>query len=254
MTMTIRTFFYNFLPWCLALNSMAVNSAELDSLGFQSFNNEVAVKIEKLSEPAPTVILVHGGAGVRASNNMNVWAYIVKGWGYNVVTVDLFSKRGFYELAQQGWKLSFRTRANDVIEVAKYISAQPWHKGGIGVIGFSQGGSTVFTIGHDRSQIVISAGVAFYPGCSYESPPFTPSMPTQIHFAMKDDLANPYLCGGNFSLKKYNVQRYKNASHTFDIAAEKRVTPQGNRIWHDPEAFSQSQLHTMNFLKEHVGR
>jgi dienelactone hydrolase len=225
-----------------------------DSLGFQSLNDQVMFKIDLIDKPAPTIILIHGGSGVRASNNMNVWAYIVKSWGYNVVTIDLFSKRGFYDLSNRGTKLSFVTRSNDVIELAEFISQQPWHKGGIGTIGFSQGGSTVFRLAKEKDQKVISAGVAFYPGCTLEPTAYRPGIPIQIHFAMKDDVAIPSQCGPSFLLKNYEVHRYENASHTFDIAAEKRVGPHGGVIWHDAEAFQLSQQRTRQFFDSHLER
>ena len=241
----------------LSISIVFLNDArgqETDSLGFWAFNDQVAIKVDKIDKPAPTIILIHGGAGVRASSNMMIWAFIVKGWGYNVVTVDLFSKRGFYDLSQQGRNLSFSTRANDIVDVATYITKQPWHQGGVGALGFSQGGSTVFNLGKNKQQKVVSASVAFYPACSYETPAYSPAIPTQIHFAMKDDLSIPSWCGPSFMLKKYDVHRYENASHTFDIAAERRVTPQGNVMWHDPEAFKLSQERTKDFFDRTLGR
>lgn len=230
----------------------SVFAQETDPFGYQKLNSEVSFKVKKLDEPGPTVILIHGGGGVRGMHNLDVWSYVLTGWGYNAVIIDLFSGRGLGDLTRNGQRLSFRTRAKDVNELAKYISTQPWHKGGIGTIGFSQGGSTIFAIGKDDDQNLIKAGIAYYPACSYEAPAFTPSIPTQMHLAMKDDLSNPALCGINFFLKKHDVHRYENASHVFDIAAEKRVSSGGNVIWYDREAHMLSNDRTKAFLDKHL--
>lgn len=233
------------------LISSSVFAAETDAFGYQKLNDKVFFKINKLAEPSPTVILIHGGGGVRTYHSLDTWSYVLNSWGYNAVIIDLFSGRGLGDLTKNGQRLSFRTRANDVIELAKYINSQPWHTNGIGALGFSQGGSTIFAIGKD-DQPIIKVGIAYYPACGYETPAFTPSMPTQMHLALKDDLSNPALCGIDFFLKKHDVHRYENASHVFDVAAEKRTTPSGNVIWYDREAHMLSNERTRAFLDKYL--
>lgn len=246
--------FKKFLAILVLCYGSSVMAQELDPFGYQKLNKEVSFKLKKLDEPGPTVILIHGGGGVRGFHHLDVWSYVLTSWGYNAVIIDLFSGRGLGDLTRNGQRLSFRTRAKDVIELANYINTQPWHKGGIGAIGFSQGGSTIFALGRDTSQHLIKAGIAYYPACAYETPAFTPSMPTQMHLAMKDDLSIPSLCGINFSLKKHDVHRYENASHVFDIAAEKRVSFGGNVVWYDREAHLLSNERTKAFLDKHLNQ
>ena len=215
-------------------------AGETDYAGYETLTPEVMFKVKRVDNPAPTVILIHGGGGVRGMHHLDVWSYFITEWGYNAVIIDLFSKRGFRDLTMAGQRLSFKTRAKDVVSLANHIKNQPWHTGSIGAIGFSQGGSTIFALSKDDDQKVISAGIAYYPACAYETPAFTPNIPTQMHLALSDTLSNPALCGIDFFLKKHDVHRYENVGHVFDV--------------HNLEVFAIAKEHTRQFLIKHLSK
>ena len=112
----------------------------------------------------------------------------------------------------------------DAYYVAKWIKSQSWGSKKIGVMGFSFGASSVLhmvhpnTIKQEFSDIVISAGVAFYPGCLQMSyPPGV--VPVQFHLAGRDDNF-PQLCNDLAKSQwkdKAVIEYYKDAFHGFDM-------------------------------------
>lgn len=222
---------------------------EIDGEGYTKINSEIYAKSYSINQQAPTVIVIHGAGGARGWRQdqlaMGKWATIINGWGYNAVVVDLFSGRGFTTLLKQGQQLSFRTRANDINEVAEYIQKQSWHKGAIGLIGFSQGGATILAVSKKASPL-IKAGVAFYPACGYESPAWSPEFKIQMHLGMKDDLSLPHLCNV-ISKKAYDINKYDDATHTFDVDAPDRVIG-GNHFKFNREAYELARDRTKDFL------
>lgn len=237
----------------LSLLAHALADELVDSAGFTKLNEKVFVRSFTLEQPAPTVIFIHGANGVRNKSTYRIWSGILNKWGYNSVVVDLFSARGYDDLSTQGEKVPFGERAKDIIEVVNYIKSKDWHSGNIGLIGFSQGGATIFATSELPTDI-IKAGVAFYPACGYVKPVSNPSFDIQMHIGMKDNMSLPHLCNLPFwaEKKKYNVNEYENATHGFDIKAPDRVVMGRFNFSYDEEAHKMSRKRTREFLDMHL--
>lgn len=222
----------------------------------------IRLEVRPLSktETAPTVIVGHGSAGVAAMHRE--MASTLNSWGYNAVVVDHYVLRG---IAIHTGKLvpgaTGEDRALDFIETGRWIEQQPWHKGKIAVVGFSQGGGGVLALVDDRNMRnrsyvseaqpnPISVASAFYPSCFYSPPPAKPSMPTQVHLAEMDDLARISFCGlGDGS--PYRVHLYKGATHSFDESLPPFVRLNFTQRY-DSRATRESRENLRKFLDEHL--
>lgn len=241
------------LAFFLIILSTTLKAQEVDGEGYTRINSEIFGKVYSINQQASTVIVIHGAGGARGWRQdqvaMSKWAKIINNWGYNAVVADLFSARGFTTLLKQGQQLSFRTRANDINNIAEFVQKQSWHKGPIGLIGFSQGGATILAVSK-KSSPLIKAAVAFYPACGYESPSWSPDFKIQMHLGMKDDLSLPHLCNV-LSKKDYDIHKYENATHTFDVDAPDRIIG-GNHFRFNLEAYELARDRTKVFFDEHL--
>lgn len=226
---------------------------DVDWSGYVKINQEVYAKPYTISGVVPTILIVHGAGGSRGwredQQSMGKWAKIMNSWGYNAVVVDLFSGRGLSDLLKQGRKLPFSTRANDLKQIASYVVDQPWHKGYIGVIGFSQGGATIIALSKESSPI-FKAGVVYYPSCAYEAPTDRPDFHIQMHLGIKDDLDYIFLCHV-VDTSKYEIFKYEKATHAFDVDALPR-TIQGHFFQFDRSAYEDSKGKTKVFFDKHL--
>ena len=165
-------------------------------------------------QPAPTVVIAHGSAGLTPSDGN--WALTARSWGYNAVAVDHYTLRG---ISRHTGELVAgaepQTRAQDLVAVANWIKQQPWHRGKIAVIGFSQGGAGVFSLISDESPYAVA--VTFYPACGKMPPPTNPKIPTQVHLAQADNLSFIRRCIPTLGHSLYDVHMHENATHAFDV-------------------------------------
>jgi dienelactone hydrolase len=180
-----------------------------------------AKEIYKYTEPRPTIIIAHGCDGV--SPAYRDWALVIRSWGYNTVLADSFQFRGHGILCNgmDNHKVMPMVRKDDLVEIAKFLKQQPWHKGKIGAIGFSHGGSTMLAIAASK-QTDIDAVVAYYPSChrlfvfsSLTQHIFEPTIAVQVHLAEKDDWTPIADCNYLTGAEEYI---YKGATHAFDMA------------------------------------
>lgn len=178
--------------------------------------------------PKSTIMLLHGCNG-QQGYEWHSQARMIASWGYNVVMVDSFTKRGYRNICSNTDVVHPRERAQDVIETTKYILNQPWHKGKIGVIGYSHGGSVALNISTNPETSNISGVVAFYPSCaSYVVGQnyWYAKVPLQIHIGDKDDWTPARSCMSESwatPKKSYELFVYKNTYHSFDRAGEPRT-------------------------------
>lgn len=236
------------ISFCLIVSAVA---EEVDQDGFVKITAEVYAKPLLNQTPRPTVIVIHGGSGSRGryEGHPNSWARHINSWGYNAVIVDLFSARGLNDLGKQGQRLPFSQRADDIDEIVKYIKTKPWHSGHIGLVGFSQGGSTILEVS-TRDNSDIKVGVALYPACGYVSPSNNPKFHIEMHLGLDDDLSLPHLCNV-WSKEKYSIFKYEGATHAFDIRAPDRIIA-GNVMKYNKEAADISKSRAKNFLDAHL--
>lgn len=175
------------------------------------------------NKPSPTVILAHGCGGIGRWNAQ--WSDRIEQWGYNVVSVDSFTKRGRVSVCGAGGARvvhPVKVRAQDMIDAAKVIRAQDWHKGSVIVIGASHGGAAALATAVRKDAVgIIDAAVALYPGCMFLNSIYgePPAIPTQINLAGSDEWAPcTHLAldkqGFNSNGSQYFV--YPGATHAFD--------------------------------------
>lgn len=205
--------------------------------------------------PRPTVIVVHGCDGIR-SPSYKEWVDLLSSWGYNGIMLDSFSARGYFnlEVCSRGNLVTTEMRSTDLEKLTRYIKEQPWHKGKIGAVGFSHGGSTIMNFATNGRVSGIDAGVAYYPTCYNKSFNLiatdwrNPKFPIQMHFGEKDDWALPAWCE---NIEKYENYYYKNATHAFDMNLPPR-TVVGHFLTYNSSADRLSRKRTKEFFEKHL--
>lgn len=217
-------------------------------------NESVSITIDKItkSSPAPTIILAHTCAGIIRKMDIEGWAYTMSTWGYNVVIPDSFGPRGYRNgICTNTKAVTEVQRAEDINKVVDWVEQQKWHKGKIGLIGFSHGGKTVLEV-VNRTKTKISAAVAYYPWCTPRDN--KPVVPTQIHIGNKDDWTPSNRC--ERVGQHYDLYVYDGAYHSFDREAPSRVREGNNgslhKLVYDPNATSISEGRTREFFKQNL--
>jgi dienelactone hydrolase len=215
-----------------------------------------------LKNLAPTVLIAHGCDGPNNPSYRD-WARQLNSWGFNAILVDSFTARGISNLCGVGAAIPWSLRAKDFMDLAVWVRKQPLHRGGVGVVGFSQGGSTVLALGNERTlelfggfndlkNLPIQAMVAYYPRCQLGGvpPEANPAIPTMIHLGGKDDWTPPAYCNPQaLTHRFYSVYLYPNATHAFDMNLPPRKYLD-YFLSYDPEADRLSRIRTKEFLEK----
>jgi len=125
------------------------------------------------SGPFPAVVLLHGCGGVQ--KRAFIWARRLAAWGYVVLLPDSLSPRGVTTNCKRPRSINQLTRALDALGAGVYIAGLSYvDPRRIGVIGFSQGGSTALRAVNpplttaflkDTRAPLFAAAIAFYPYC-----------------------------------------------------------------------------------------
>ncbi len=217
-----------------------------------AFNDELKIKITKSTKwnPSPTIIVLHGCDG--SQPHYQKWGIVINNWGYNAVFPDSFSNRGPSNICMRPGSVSPGQRNIDVSAVAEWVSTQQWHKGKIGVIGFSHGAWTTLTASNFPITDKISAMVAYYPWC--EPSLSTPKVPIQIHIGLDDDWTPASRC--NLIRYDYDFYSYENTTHSFDIDAPPRKYKSNfgeQHLKHNPVAAKQAEQRSKEFFKKYIG-
>ena len=244
----------------LALTGCLQTTTQLtDGAGRPVPVNVSAVDVDP-ARPRPTVLIAHGSDGPQPY--CHDLAKEVTGWGFNAVVIDHYSRRGIgmhtgtVAAGARGYE-----RARDMIDAARWIRQQPWHRGSLGVIGVSQGGAGVFALVNStlmeamdihaqKEKLPFAVAIAYYPGCLITPPPSTPTVPTMMHLAQADDLARTAHCVPRDD-PSYTVHEYPGATHSFDNS---RIAGFAVRFTHryDPAATALSRQRTRDFLARHL--
>ena len=174
---------------------------------------------------APAVVALHGCGGPWARRDRQ-WQEILAGAGHPSLFPDSFGSRG---LGSQ-CKVTERTvrpgreRRADTVAAVNWLAAQPaTPPGGVVVIGWSNGGSTVLAA---AGEGVMPAGVvrgfiAFYPGCRAYArrKNWAPSAPLLILMGESDDWTPAAPChdlAARFP-DKITLVTYPDTFHDFDV-------------------------------------
>ncbi len=207
--------------------------------------------------PFPAVLVMHGCDGV--IDHTRSWAGRLVGWGYAAVIVDSFGPRGQRSICER-FVISATVRGQDAHNVAIYLRTLPDIQADrIGIVGFSQGGSTGMwaaideCIPVDRGGRPFQAAVAYYPACSGGTV-VSPFATDVLILIGKDDTATPAdLCIKTIASRANQahppaIKVYSGAVHAFDFSTLPRVSTYGWMFGNHPEAAADSFAMTKAFL------
>lgn len=219
--------------------------------------------IYKAPNPTATVIVGHGCAGLGTHEQQ--WAKQINGWGYNVVVLDSFGPRGYYQgLCNSGARVPPFTRLDDVREAVAKIKASDFHQGKIGYIGYSHGGAVAMHVATADEPTGVNAAVAYYPNCKGNALLYkdkqgvdgtkdfsNPVVPTVLMLGAKDEWTPAMYCLEFNKAGKYEVNIYESASHAFDFNLPYRSFA-GHTLWYDAAADKDSREKTQQFFAKHL--
>ncbi len=181
----------------------------------------------------PAVVALHGCGGPYPSRDGS-WAKELAAKGHIVLLPDSFGSRGLGPQCRvkQRTVSPARERRDDAIAAATWLSAQPGVPiGGIALLGWSNGGSTVLATarlgarGSADLSVALPPGlfsrfVAFYPGCgsTARDPSWQPAAPMLILVGEQDDWTPAEPCrqiAARFR-DRISMVAYPDAYHDFD--------------------------------------
>jgi dienelactone hydrolase len=236
---------------CSILVSGCASVSGLDT----AIENTVKI-VQSTSKPKPTIILAHGCDGMTARQHYYFSAKEIAEWGYNVVMVDSFTKRRVTNICTEGTVVMPAERAVDIAEAAKWVIEQPWHKGKVGLIGYSHGGSTALNIVGDKHIKHISAVVAYYPPCwkFFVGQDYRYGfIPLQIHGGDQDFWTPPSVCNKLISGptdQPYDLFIYKGATHSFNFNYSGTIY--GQYMTYNNEVDKLAAGRTREFFNKHI--
>lgn len=215
--------------------------------GKERFENKVPLYVyEAGKEPAPTIILSPGCSG--ATSVAMDKARELRGWGYNVVLVDSHTGRGHGSVCHKTSLIFDAERASDVVAAAEWAVKQPWHRGKVGMFGYSAGGGAGNHLS-ERDPGPIAAVVSYYPACEHHD--FDPKIPVQIHIGTADDWTPARKCQIPRYEAKRDIRYYEGAHHSFDVPAPYR-TLAGHVLAYDANAASVAATASKAFFEKHL--
>lgn len=220
----------------------------------------------KADERRPAVMILLSGDGLQPSH-LN-WAKLVAEWGYVALVIDSFRSRGGTETRDTP---SVGMPA-DAMNGARYLKSLEFVEGNkIGLIGFSMGGSRLFSIlgksGNNKSDDgTFALGVSFYPNCIAD---IALQVPLLVFAGDNDDIMSLGSC--KTALKEaakhendMSLIMYSGATHYFDnpnyrkdiVQAGAKASPPVyfSTNHYDLAAHEDSIIRVRDFLKKHIGQ
>lgn len=229
---------------------------------------------------APALVLLHGCGGPYdhsggLNERMRSHAALLNAQGAHALVLDSLTPRGEKELCTQKIGARRVTQANrrlDALAALAWLSQRsdvdPQR---IGLLGWSNGGSTVLAAINARhpavaaSSVKASFAVAFYPGCEAElKRGFESRTPLLMLVGEADDWTAAAPCHELASTAagptRPELEAYAGAYHGFDSSAPLRlrkdvpngVNPgQGVHVGGNPAAREASRLRLLKFLAQH---
>lgn len=118
---------------------------------------------------APAIVALHGCGGPYAQRDAQ-WGELLRGRGHIVLFPDSFGSRGLGSQCRESQRAvsAVGLRRRDALAAAQWLADRPGTPpGGVVLMGWSHGGSTVLAAGRDHPtrRGLIRGLVAFYPGC-----------------------------------------------------------------------------------------
>lgn len=221
---------------------------------------------------APVVVALHGCGGIGAATEPlrlpareRDWAARLTAAGHPVLFPDSFGSRGHGPVCDlvRSPTDPARERRADVHAAAAWAMAQPWGvPGGVLLIGWSHGGSTVLeAVAAPLPEGLVRAAVGFYPGCraTLNAGGWQPAAPLLLELGSADDWTPPRFCLPLIA-GKGGVQHtlHAGARHDFDwpgLPYRQRRLGNGFTVTSglDPEARARAIAEVMAFFATHGG-
>ena len=235
----------------------------------------------KVAGNAPAMVLMHGCGGAYSggllAQRYTTLAARLNALGVHVLVTDSLTPRGEKELCTQrnGARLVTQTqRRRDALGALQWLALQPGVDASrLGLLGWSNGGSTVLAASNARNAEVAAApvkpslSVAFYPGCANElGRGFEAVAPLLMLVGQLDDWTPAAPCeqlaqgSGASGASRIQLLVYEGAYHGFDGTAPVRlrrdvpngVNPgRGVHVGAEPAARAASALALQDFLRRH---
>lgn len=218
----------------------------VDNIKFNNQDVPVKLLIYAQKQPAPTILISHGSGC--AFLHVAQWAKRIEEWGYNAVVIDHCVKRDVkpHPAQQLPKNLQVEDRIKDYVAVADFVRKQAFHKGKLGLVGFSRGGEGVLGMLNESYYAAktglpsgysktIDAAVAYYPSCLIGDKELrVPPIPLLVNIGALDALTPPINCrfykdGLAGKIPNLAVETYPRSHHSFDFDFKDRwaSTPRG---------------------------
>jgi dienelactone hydrolase len=214
-----------FLALLAFLQSAGVHVERVSVPGPKGVNLDAALVLPETAT-APSVVALHGCGGPFPSRD-GQWAVTLAKGGHIVLLPDSFGSRGLGSQCGTTKRAvtSSGLRRLDAIDAAQWLAARAGTPpGGIDLIGWSYGGSTVIHTAHATDDLppgVFKRFVAFYPGCSEEAddPGWSPAASLLILIGENDDWTPASPCHELASRfpDEITLVAYPGAYHEFDV-------------------------------------
>ena len=231
------------------------------------------------TSPAPAIAMFHGCGGAYDRNGalakrMRDYAEFFNSMGMHALVVDSLTPRYEKELCTQRTGKRRVTQANrrlDALGAIDYLAERAdVDPKRIGLIGWSNGGSTVLAATNQRHRDVASAinkpefAIAFYPGCEADlQRGYEPAVPLLMLVGEADDWtpATPCLALAREAAEPHpEIVAYPGAWHGFDSDAPVRLRKdvpngahpgQGVHVGGNPAAWRASRDRVVRFVADH---
>jgi dienelactone hydrolase len=174
---------------------------------------------------APAIVALHGCGGPYPQRDAQ-WGELLRRRGHIVLFPDSFGSRGLGSQCRETKRTVTTTglRRRDALAAAQWLADRPeTPPGGVVLMGWSHGGSTVLAAGRDdpARRGLIRGLVAFYPGCGVAARPggWRPVAPMLLLHGEADDWTPiaPCRAVAERAGSAVSFVAYPGAWHNFDV-------------------------------------